>query len=360
MERGIFMVVCFLGISFLRTKYKKDKKNHIISTEFRKMFFKISYTNYNILKNRTNVSRRLHKIVTTTKVIPGEVVVTPKVTPSEVVVTPVVTPSEVVVTPVVTPSEVVVAPVVTSSEGVTTPSEVVVAPVVTPSEVVTTPSEVVTTPSEVVTTPSEVVTTPSEVVTTPKKNDVINCGLCSEKHILKICPVFSDHKKKCSKTNYIGKLKNEDLNGFCAAGICLYYRTADGYFNILMIEETRNEIKKYNFLGGRRDFFSETPYQTAIRELREETTTIDGKQLLDNIFNEQLIQMKHKISATIWSSGSKYCLFCIPVNPALVSIGKAEYGNRISWLPLCDVRRGRREVHIFAKELALLIPMDLL
>lgn len=114
-------------------------------------------------------------------------------------------------------------------------------------------------------------------------------------------PKFIELRKKTSKKNYFVEnfddSKNEDFEGFCAAGVCL--KTKSGKF--MMIEEKRDNKKSLNFLGGKRDYLEEEPGMTAIREFFEEIEFDRYDKIFDDIFEN--------MKGVYWFAGSKYFLF---------------------------------------------------
>uniref|UniRef100_A0A6C0AEM1 Nudix hydrolase domain-containing protein n=1 Tax=viral metagenome TaxID=1070528 RepID=A0A6C0AEM1_9ZZZZ len=114
-------------------------------------------------------------------------------------------------------------------------------------------------------------------------------------------PKFIELRKKTSKKNYFvenfDNSRNEDFQGFCAAGVCI--KTKSGKF--MMIEEKRDNKKSLNFLGGKRDYLEEEPGMTAIREFFEEIEYDRYDKIFDDIFEN--------MKGVYWFAGSKYFLF---------------------------------------------------
>lgn len=103
-------------------------------------------------------------------------------------------------------------------------------------------------------------------------------------------------KKLCSLESYIGDLKENDLRGYCAAGIMLFTRHRK---HLVFISEMRDNIKKLNFIGGKRNFDDQTPWMTAKREFLEET----GRRLPEL----DLYQQRNQLTQLFWAP-SKYVL----------------------------------------------------
>ena len=130
------------------------------------------------------------------------------------------------------------------------------------------------------------------------------------------------------------KLRLQDMEGFCAAGIVPYY--VDGISKqvyILVAKECRtnrpistmstshknnnnvNNIDnvvtetKYCFLGGKRDFIEETPWQTAKREFEEESRFFTDNDNF-NIISQFIMNQSEKIPNNMYFiSQAKYVLF---------------------------------------------------
>jgi len=115
---------------------------------------------------------------------------------------------------------------------------------------------------------------------------------------------FSTMKYKVSKKDYfvrnIYDILNNDLVGFCAAGILL----ENEYNEFLAIKEFRNGKYMWNLIGGKREY-NETPVETAFREFKEETS------------NELKIK---KIKKIFWIADSKYFLHNIFVKKNKITL----------------------------------------
>lgn len=126
------------------------------------------------------------------------------------------------------------------------------------------------------------------------KSKCLNCQECKDKkHILNQCPHFLPFKRSVSKESYVGELKQEDIDGYCAAGILL---TSNG--KVLLAKETRKDKTLFNVIGGKRDIFGESPWDCAKREFLEETAAFD-------------ICAELKPSMTYFHNISKYVLFIV-------------------------------------------------
>ena len=68
------------------------------------------------------------------------------------------------------------------------------------------------------------------------------------------CKKFSSLKSLITEQNYFSeKLKDNDENGYCAAGILPYFKDENGIKNFLFVVEKRNNNYKCNFIGGKRE-----------------------------------------------------------------------------------------------------------
>lgn len=93
-----------------------------------------------------------------------------------------------------------------------------------------------------------------------KMNDVKLCSYCGQEyHVPKRCVQFIALKNACSRESYVQRrLKVNDIKGYCAAGVLPYYCIGK-CFKFLVAEEIRDNVKKYNFIGGKRESKNETP-----------------------------------------------------------------------------------------------------
>lgn len=95
------------------------------------------------------------------------------------------------------------------------------------------------------------------------------------------------------------RLKPNDINGFAAAGYCLFTRS-DGRIELLMAREERDSEFRLNFVGGKRWKKTETPLQVAQRTIGYET----GGQV-----DELTLSKPGDPFLVYFSSASKYVLF---------------------------------------------------
>lgn len=156
-----------------------------------------------------------------------------------------------------------------------------------------------------------------------KKKSKLLCKYCNKNCNrfgidVKYCPRFKPLKHGCSKSDYIAesdKIVDKDILGFCAAGFFIYHDD-----NILVALETREGKELFNFIGGKRESKSETPYQTASRELQEE---IKGD-----------IKDYEKGKKALWIAQSKYFLF--PVEAKSSSISENTL-IKTQWIKIKDI-----------------------
>lgn len=153
-----------------------------------------------------------------------------------------------------------------------------------------------------------------------EKNRVIRCIFCK-----KYCPVtkcncgaFTALKNNITKVSYNAKiLKTCDENGYCAAGILVYFVEPDDNIKILMLEEIRENKIAFNLPGGKREiceengkFKIEDSIETAIFEFIEELPQFE--YLLKN----------YKISTVYWNCQAKYVLYPIRIFTDIKNIQK--------------------------------------
>ena len=118
--------------------------------------------------------------------------------------------------------------------------------------------------------------------------------------------------KQVTKRSYVnedGVLDPLDAAHFCAAGALLWHAEDDELHMVLAVEERKpgqasSQLeRRYNFLGGKRDFEAEAPSMVAAREVWEET----GEQL-SRAARQRIEQGPHPVA---WVPASKYALFCV-------------------------------------------------
>ena len=183
--------------------------------------------------------------------------------------------------------------------------------------------------------------------------------------------------KPVTRQSYVnddGLLDPLDLAHFCAAGALLWYRNAREEPRMVMAVEERAPTgsspasrscgssphksleRRYNFLGGKRDFEAESPQLVAAREVWEET----GEQL-SNAARRRIEQGGQPVA---WVGSSKYALFAIELGDedAHLVEAVAALGRRpdpvhdahlfgVAWEPLrnlLDEGWCRRHLHEFA------------
>lgn len=169
------------------------------------------------------------------------------------------------------------------------------------------------------------------------------CGWCGlSGHILKTCPVFCVFKAFCSKDDYHDTLRSCDYAGFCSAGILITTKIR-GETNILMIHEKRKGHDGFNLIGGKRDFWYETPMMTAMREFVEEVTDLSGES---SFKLDRLGDLKE--SSCCWISQSKYVLFHLDAEADDLIGSTGEHGSELRWVPLWHIRSRKVSVHPFA------------
>lgn len=170
---------------------------------------------------------------------------------------------------------------------------------------------------------------------------VFNCAWCNGLHQMKRCPEFIEAKQATTTLPYYAKImrmRDEEVNGFAAAGTMTRRIGPNGTLQLLLIREFRNGVSSFNFIGGKRDNKVETPYQTAMRELKEEATGhLDSKDV-DKI-------TKTKPIVTFWIPKSKYILFVIDCD---ADICTKVVGSKSMWL---ECKTAISVMHKFCKEI---------
>ena len=121
--------------------------------------------------------------------------------------------------------------------------------------------------------------------------------------------------KPVTQSSYVhdtGLLDPLDAAHFCAAGALLYHVDTNGRHRMVLAVEERAPQgnspgkalqRRYNFLGGKRDYEAETPALVAAREVWEET----GQQLSPTARQH----IETSALPVAWISSSKYALFLV-------------------------------------------------
>ena len=141
-----------------------------------------------------------------------------------------------------------------------------------------------------------------------KIND--SCSFCLKPgHIKKSCSTFMELKITGTKTSYVeSKLRENDLHGFSSAGFLVYIKYDNKYY-ALLAKENRHNLCKYNFIGGKRDYLTETPFNTALREFMQELT-LDNQCMLHPqtvCYYNQMFNVPR--GQVLWNAPAKYALF---------------------------------------------------
>lgn len=159
------------------------------------------------------------------------------------------------------------------------------------------------------------------------------CEECRVNHNFKNCPKFQPYKHAVSKHSYtvsrINDIEERDRAGYCSAGI---YLCCAGRF--LAIREERNDVELYNLIGGHRDFFEETPLQTAMREFQEETGI-------------NLSKLDIEVKKYTWVASSKYILISVELRS-----GDPNFYDNVTWIPK---RYNKLEFHPYANAMIELV-----
>lgn len=122
-------------------------------------------------------------------------------------------------------------------------------------------------------------------------------------HERRTCPLFKKLKRNSSAYPYIAdKLKDNDADGYAAAGIFLWRRSHDNNIEVLLAREYRKRNDLLNFLGGKRLRRDTPALKCAIDKVDLET----GHQLSEHTINDL---RNNGCPLVIWSSASLYALF---------------------------------------------------
>lgn len=182
---------------------------------------------------------------------------------------------------------------------------------------------------------------------------VSSCIYCKSNNPVTKCPCkgFTPLKSKVTQISYNAKkLRKCDEEGYCAAGILLYFvepqiESGDNNIKILMIEESRENKIAFNLPGGKRELSAEngilkieSSIETAVFEFIEEVsqcqTTPESE--LDNLFEN------YKISTVYWNCQAKYALYPIQIFPNKNNI-------QTNFINLKDINN--INIHPFAKQM---------
>ncbi|CAB4009645.1 ---NA--- [Paramuricea clavata] len=176
-----------------------------------------------------------------------------------------------------------------------------------------------------------------------------------QSHQRRQCREFHQLKQKTSYKPYVkAKLRDQDEQGFAAAGFLLWKRKNENNLQVLMAREYRDGSDLLNFLGGKRLRKAESAIEVALRKVDMES----GRQLSRNAFEG----MKHA-PLVHWSgrSASKYALFLYEVTSwrdCKVDVQAAglrgDGVKRLEWVCCKNLKSSsfiHRELHDFAKDM---------
>lgn len=164
------------------------------------------------------------------------------------------------------------------------------------------------------------------------KSDIMN--EYRENHARWQCPIFKELKANTSRISYIASmLKDEDEDGFAAAGILPWRRDETGDIEFLLAREYREPDQnrtggdRLNFLGGKRLRKETKSINCAVDKVNEET----GRKLS----LETLEQMRQECPLVCWDEKSKYVLYLFN----LVRSDDKDIDFRCAGLPVAGVKR---------------------
>lgn len=143
------------------------------------------------------------------------------------------------------------------------------------------------------------------------------CSDCTGRHVFKECPRFCKRKKLTFQQSYCLQYSSEttsqtELDGYCAASLCLVRFNPTGGYELLVVKEIRNNKVALNFIGGKREKLSDSFLTTAIREFKEETTFEYIEEsgvrrcFASMLLNDDEIRTQNYI--TVWIANSKQWL----------------------------------------------------
>lgn len=174
-------------------------------------------------------------------------------------------------------------------------------------------------------------------------------------HIFKDCPKFRKLKQKVTKGKYTGQWVWKsaalcDLDGFCAAGLAIVRESSANGMEVLLAQEWREQQMRFNFIGGKRDSLKEHPYDTAWRELCEETSFVRGREhanyaaAIPRCGKDMFLDVRF-----MWDPVAKY-FFLIGIAPNAPDVPQhvtwnAEVVN-ICWKPIAQLQTS--DFHVFA------------
>ena len=176
-----------------------------------------------------------------------------------------------------------------------------------------------------------------------------------QSHQRRDCREFHQLKQKTSYKPYVkAKLRDQDEQGFAAAGFLLWKRGNENSLQVLMAREYRDGSDSLNFLGGKRLRKAESAIEVALRKVDMES----GRQLS----RDALECMKHA-PLVHWSgrSASKYALFLYEVTSwrdcevDVLAAGLRDEGvKRLEWVSCKNLKSTsfmHCELHDFAKDM---------
>ena len=168
------------------------------------------------------------------------------------------------------------------------------------------------------------------------------------------CSEFRQLKQNSSLRPYVqAKLKDQDEQGFAAAGFLLWKKGKENNVQVLMAREYRDSGDFLNFLGGKRLRKAESAIEVALKKVNVES----GQQLS----RDALEGMKHA-PLVHWSGrSSKYALFLYEVTSwrdcevdVLAAGLKGEGVKRLEWVSCKNLKTPsfiHRQLHEFATDM---------
>jgi len=149
---------------------------------------------------------------------------------------------------------------------------------------------------------------------------LLYCSFCDQNgHTRQNCTEFKQRKAATTTLPYMCKLlrlRKEEMDGFSAAGLLLWHKSENANeISYLMIKETRQNMAKWNLIGGKREHFTETPSLTATREFVEESAPLYSEEWLKLV---KELNFGSALKHCIWFPQGKYVLYLYQVAQKLL------------------------------------------
>jgi hypothetical protein len=151
--------------------------------------------------------------------------------------------------------------------------------------------------------------------------------------------MFKLLKDHASRKSYLEvKLNQRDVDGFAAAGMLLFRRSAADFVEVLFAREDRPSTGDrlggdlLNFLGGKRNLKTQSPRAVAVDKVDWETGGVLRRETISHMLKEDACPF------ALWSPSPKYVLFPYELThkedlDVVVRSASVTHAERLEWVP---------------------------